>query len=174
MSFLRPTASACTSQGPSWLSTIDESQSGKSPPITYSSPSSPSLTPIVLISVSAPAKSSPSPTGTTDFSLCIGNTVPPVGRITTNYLFITILAFSHAYCIDIGLCTGRTVTIAYRDYCFILCISNTVPVTERSSNCPISIPSSTEDNRLDTDLAGGHPSSEDTFIVVDANCYHKY
>ncbi|KAH9029177.1 hypothetical protein EDB85DRAFT_2252746 [Lactarius pseudohatsudake] len=68
-SFLRPTASARTSQRPSWLSTIDESQSSESPPITYSSPSSPSLTPIVSISVSAPAEPSPSPAGTVSISV---------------------------------------------------------------------------------------------------------
>ncbi|KAH9020747.1 hypothetical protein EDB85DRAFT_2194191 [Lactarius pseudohatsudake] len=62
-------ASARTSQRPSWLSTIDESQSSESPPITYSSPSSPSLTPIVSISVSAPAEPSPSPAGTVSISV---------------------------------------------------------------------------------------------------------
>ncbi|KAH9016464.1 hypothetical protein EDB85DRAFT_2207657 [Lactarius pseudohatsudake] len=66
----------------------------------------------------------------------------PVGRVTTNYLFVTILTFSHTYRIDIGLCAGRTVTIAYRDCINIsLCIGNTVPVTECSSNCPLSFPS---------------------------------
>ncbi|KAH9033076.1 hypothetical protein EDB85DRAFT_2145118 [Lactarius pseudohatsudake] len=52
-SFLRPTASAYTSQEPSRLSTIDKSQSSESPPITYSSPPSPSLMPTVSIPVSA-------------------------------------------------------------------------------------------------------------------------
>ncbi|KAH9169356.1 hypothetical protein EDB89DRAFT_1479631 [Lactarius sanguifluus] len=68
-SFLRPTASAYTSQEPSRLSTIDESQSSESPPITYSSPSSPSLTPTVSMSVSASAGPSPSPTGTVSISV---------------------------------------------------------------------------------------------------------
>ncbi|KAH9017497.1 hypothetical protein EDB85DRAFT_1897629 [Lactarius pseudohatsudake] len=124
----------------------------------------------------------------------------PVGRVTTNYLFVTILAFSHAYRIDIGLCAGKTVTITYRgsatpslspsapptdttfglDGVFYLfgvgylrqpvsfwgahlggCFNRTVPLVDA------------QDNRLDTDLAGGHPSSEDTFVVVDANYYRK-
>ncbi|KAI9436447.1 hypothetical protein H4582DRAFT_2058741 [Lactarius indigo] len=137
----------------------------------------------------------------------------PVGRVTTNYLFVTILAFSHAYRIDIGLCAGKTITITYRDsatpslspsapptvpspslrapscttdttfgldgvfYLFGVgylrqlvsfwgahlggCFNRTVPLVDA------------QDNRLDTNLTGGNPSSEDTFIVVDANCYRK-
>jgi hypothetical protein len=63
-SFLRPTASAYTSQEPSRLSTIEESQSTESPPITYSSPSSRSLTPTVSMSISASAQPSTPLTGT--------------------------------------------------------------------------------------------------------------
>ena len=62
-SFLRPTASAYTSQEPSRLSTIDESVSTESPSIHYSSSSSPSLTPMATVSVSGSASttlSSPS------------------------------------------------------------------------------------------------------------------
>src|SRR6266702_1680091 len=82
-SFLRPTASAYTSQEPSRLSTIDESQSSESPPMTYSSPSSPSLTPTVSMSVSASAEPSLPPSGTVSISVSasatpsLSPTVPP-------------------------------------------------------------------------------------------------
>ncbi|KAH9993287.1 hypothetical protein BJV74DRAFT_884401 [Russula compacta] len=59
-SFLRPTASAYTSQEPSRLSTIDESPSSESPSITYSSSSSPSLTPTATVSVSVSPSATPS------------------------------------------------------------------------------------------------------------------
>ncbi|KAI9429413.1 hypothetical protein H4582DRAFT_2089272 [Lactarius indigo] len=79
-SFLRPTASAYTSQEPSRLSTIDESQSSESPPITYSSSS---ITPTVSMSISASAEPSPSPTGTVSISASasatpsLSPTIPP-------------------------------------------------------------------------------------------------
>jgi hypothetical protein len=60
-SFLRPTASAYSSQERTRLSTIEESLSSESLPISYSSPSSRSLTPTV--SISASPSPSLSPTG---------------------------------------------------------------------------------------------------------------
>ena len=61
-SFLRPTASAYSSQERSRLSTIDESPSSGSPSITYSPSSSPSVTPTQSVSVSVSAATpSPSP-----------------------------------------------------------------------------------------------------------------
>ncbi|KAI9434599.1 hypothetical protein H4582DRAFT_2060037 [Lactarius indigo] len=121
-SFLRPTASACTSQGPSWLSTTDESQSGESPPITYLSPSSPSLTPIISIS-------------DTTFGLDGVFYLFGVGYLRQPVSF---------WGAHLGGCFNRT-----------------VPLVDA------------QDNRLDTNLAGGNPSSEDAFIVVNANCYRK-
>ena len=58
-SFLRPMASAYSSQEQSRLSTIDESPSSESPAITYSSSSSRSLTPTAIVSDSV-SVSSPS------------------------------------------------------------------------------------------------------------------
>ena len=75
-SFLRPTASAYTSQEPSRLSTIEESLSTESPPITYSSPSSRSLTPTVSMSISASAQPSPSPTGTVSITASVPTPSP--------------------------------------------------------------------------------------------------
>ena len=60
-SFLRPTASAYSSQERTRLSTIEESLSSDSQPISYSSPSSSSVTPTV--SISASPTPSLSPTG---------------------------------------------------------------------------------------------------------------
>ena len=53
-SFLRPMASAYSSQEQSRLSPIDESPSSESPAITYSSSSSPSLTPTAIVSGASP------------------------------------------------------------------------------------------------------------------------
>ncbi|KAF8270085.1 hypothetical protein EI94DRAFT_861064 [Lactarius quietus] len=76
-SFLRPTASAYSSQEPSRLSTIEESLSSESPPISYSSPSSRSLTPSVSMSVTASAEPSPSPSGTVTITASVSPTPSP-------------------------------------------------------------------------------------------------
>ncbi|KAH9019155.1 hypothetical protein EDB84DRAFT_1625461 [Lactarius hengduanensis] len=164
-SFLRPTASARTSQRPSWLSTIDESQSSESPPITYSSPSSPSLTPIVSISVSAPAEPSPSPAGTVSISVSASATPSLSPSAPPTVPSPSLRAPSSTTVLSPILTPERSHVVLTRTPSSVSTASSislgTIPLVDA------------QDNRLETDLAGEHSSSKDTFIVVDANCFRE-
>ncbi|KAI9513417.1 hypothetical protein F5148DRAFT_4214 [Russula earlei] len=102
-SFLRPTASAYTSQEPSRLSTIDESPSSESPSIAYS-PSSPSLTVSSAVSLSVTPSSPsllptvPSPSPQTPFSTTVVTPIlspePPPMTLTRTPTVSTVSSIS--------------------------------------------------------------------------------
>ncbi|KAI9453128.1 hypothetical protein BJY52DRAFT_1399705 [Lactarius psammicola] len=185
-SFLRPTASAYTSQEPSRLSTIDESQSSESPPITYSSPSSPSLTPTVSMSISASAEPSPSPTGTVSISVSasatpsLSPTAPPtvpspsLRAPSSTTVSTPILSPQRS---QVALTrTPSTVSTASSISMRSDILDNRSLFEEAILEDVSTEPSllSTHRSIVSRAISPANSSSEDTLIAVDANCFREW
>ncbi|KAI9467393.1 hypothetical protein BJY52DRAFT_1182821 [Lactarius psammicola] len=185
MSFLRPTASAYTSQEPSWLSTIDESQSSESPLITYSSPSSPSLTPTVSMSISASAEPSPSPTGTVSISVSASATPSLSPTAPPTVPSPSLRAPSSTTVSTPILSSQRSQVVLTRTPSTVLTASSISMRSDILDNRSLFEEAILEDVSTEPSLLSMHrsivsrailpanSSSEDTLIAVDANCFRE-